>query len=105
MKTKNEIIAGLSQEQIQALVQHFNNIYECPALSDHEHKMIYLVRMKADGILYRTSEGILEFDPHIAGVSYSDYEITFEDDNSGGVNLDLTWDFHDLDKVHTIMNW
>ena len=105
MTKKEQIINSLSTEQKQALLEHFNTIYECPSLSDHEYSMIYLAWMKADSFLYRTPEGCLEFDGQKAGVPESDYEITFEDDYSGGVNLDVTWDYYDLDKVRTIMNW
>ena len=103
MKPKNEIIASLSQEQIQALVQHFNSIYECRELEEREHNMIYLACMWRNGMVFQHEAGQYLFDEQSAGVSLNDYEISIEDEYSGGVNLKILYEYYMLDKLANLI--
>ena len=105
MNKKQDVISNITPEQKQSLLAHFNEIYECKELTDHEDKMIYLAWMWANGIVYSNEMGVSEFNPNDAGVALEDYEITFEDESPGGSNLDLMYQYYNLDKIIKIMKW
>ena len=98
------VIRNLTPEQKQALLEHFDQIYECKELTDHEYKIIYLALMWATGKVYRLEDGFPEFDENEAEISMTDYEITFEDEDSVGVNLDWTYIYYSLDKIIKIID-
>jgi hypothetical protein len=61
--------------------------------------------MWAKGLVFQEKHGGSMFDESKAGVLLTDYEITFEDENSGGVNLDLMYSYYGIDKIIDIMKW
>ncbi len=105
MKSKEEIIARLTDELKKSLIVHFNSIYECKELEEHEYKIIYLAWLWANGLVYKGKDGMTTFEESETGVPLTDYEITIEDEVSGGVNLDLMRSYYDLDKLIQLMKW
>lgn len=105
MTKKETLIQTLTAEQKKALLQHFNTIYECEELSETENKIIYLAWLWKEGYVKSVSDGPRIFDEIEAGVPLTYYEITFEDENSGGINLDLTYDFYEIDKIIEIIEY
>ena len=105
MNKKQEVISSITPAQKRALLAHFNEIYECKELTDHEYNMIYLAWMWAKGIVYTNEMGFSDFDPEKAGVDLFDYELTIEVDPSGGVNLDILHDYYKVDKIIDLMDW
>lgn len=105
MTKKEKVLAGISPEQKQALVNHFNSIYDCNELTGHEEKMIYLAWMWKQGIVQRNADNMPGFDEAEAGVPMDDYEVTIEDEITGGVNLELMYEFYDLQGIQKIMKW
>ena len=102
---KEQSLKSIRPEQKQSLVKHFDSIYECSALSEHEEKMIYLAWMWKNGIVYRNEEVWPEFDEKEAGVPLRDYEITIEYEMKDCVNLNLTHNFYDLPGIQKIIKW
>ena len=105
MNKKQDVISNITPEQKQSLLAHFNEIYECKELTDHEYNMIYLAWMWANDLVYKLDDGWYEFDEDKTGMSIKDYEITFEAEPSGGSNLDLLYDYYNLDKMMKLMDW
>ena len=105
MSKKNEFIQNLTQEQQENLLEHFNSIYECRELSEHEFNMAYLAWIWAKGLIYKDISGISLFNEEEAGVQLTDYEITIENEVGAGINLDLTYDYYDLDRLIKKMRW
>ena len=100
--TKAAYINSLTAVQKEVLLSHFNTIYECAALGEHELNIAYLAWLLGKGHLH-ISEG---FAMHEMDVEFNqdDYEITFEDEMSGGSNLYITRSYYDTDKIYTILN-
>jgi hypothetical protein len=105
MTIKEKVLSSINPEQELALVKHFNSIYDCNKLSEHEYRMIYLAWMWNSGIVYRLDNWFHTFEQNEAGVPLNDYEVTIEDEMTGGVNLDLMYSFYDIDGIHQIMGW
>lgn len=99
--TKTVFIKSLGKEQKEALRHHFDTIYECPALGKHELNIAYLAWLLGKGHLH-ISEGFAMHDMDVE-FNQEDYEITFEDEMSGGVNLYLSCSYYDTDKIYTIL--
>lgn len=97
MKNYNTFKESISQEQANELVKHFNEIYECNALSEHEYKIAYLAYLWKHGKVV-SDNGFFDVEKGL-GVSIMDFELTFEIEQSGGVNLDLTRDYYQIDKL------
>lgn len=104
MIKKTELISKLTDAQKKELQEHFNSIYECPKLAEHEHNIIYLAWLWANGQIIGDESGSM-LDDYVTDVKMDDYEITFEDDEGGGINLDFFYDFYQLDKIMELMNW
>jgi hypothetical protein len=104
MENKAKVILNLTEAQTKGMLAHFNSIYECKELSGHEHKIIYLARMWANGFILKDKNGTSTFNETHVGIPLSDYEITFENEHSGGVNLDLMREFYNIDKIIEIMS-
>ena len=102
---KSMVINNLTDDQKKELLSHFNTIYECTELGEHEYKIIYLAWLWANGFVVRSESGMSTFDGGEAGVPITDYEIAIEDEDKGGVNLDLTRMYYDLDKMIALMKW
>ena len=105
MSKKSEVIRNLTTDQKTALLSHFNSIYECTELSDHENNIIYLAWMWANGLIYKEENGMSTFEESLAGVPLTDYEIDYEDDLKAGINLDLTYSFYNIDEIIKLMKW
>ena len=103
MTKKETLLQNLTAEQKKALLLHFNTVYECEELSETENKIIYLAWLWSNGDVKYFGDGPRIFDEIEAGVPLNDYEITFEDENSGGINLELTYDFYDISKIIEIL--
>ncbi len=85
----------LTTSQLEKLLAHFDGIYECTEIGDHELKMSYLA------YLWKNKEVVLDdfgYEiPNAANLGIDvmkDYEITFEDEDSGGVNLGVMYDYY-----------
>ncbi len=96
MKNYETFKESISQEQASTLLKHINEIYECTELSDHEYKIAYLAYLWKHGKVTSDNGFFVIEQGH--GVSTMDYELTFEVEQSGGVNLDVTRDYYQLDK-------
>jgi len=99
----NEFVQKLTEAQKTKLIEHFDKIYECTELSDHEHKIIYLAYLWKNGLVYTEESGASWFDNKQAGVSIEDYEITIENEDSGGINLNLMYDYYDMNNLISIL--
>jgi hypothetical protein len=99
MKNYNTFKESISQEQaISQLVKHFNEIYRMQCfLSEHEYKIAYLAYLWKHGKVV-SDNGFFDVEKGL-GVSIMDFELTFEIEQSGGVNLDLTRDYYQIDKL------
>lgn len=101
--TKAAFVESLTVNQKELLLSHFDTIYECPILGEHELNIAYLAWLYGNGHVMQSEE----FTMTNMDVEFNeeDYEIGFEDeDNQGGVNLELTRSFYDLDKVYAIIS-
>jgi hypothetical protein len=96
---KPMVINNLTADQKKELLAQFNTVYECKELGEHEYKIIYLAWLWANGFVVKSESGMSTFDAGEAGVPITDYEITIEDERKGGVNLDLTRMYYDIDKI------
>jgi len=105
LSTLERVTGKLTKEQKRILLDHFNSIYECSTLTQHEFKITYLAWLWANGLVYREQSGMSTFEESEAGVPLTDYEITFEDENTGGVNLDLMYSYYGLDEIVHLMKW
>ena len=101
--TKAAYINRLTADQKDVLLNHFNTIYECTVLGEHELNITYLAWLLGEGHV-KVSDDFIMNDMDVE-FNQDDYEISFEDEeNPGGVNLELTRSYYDLDKVFTILN-
>lgn len=100
MKTTSikEFQAQLDEQKLQNILDHFNTIYECPELSEHEMKIAYLAWLWKEGYVYGDGgqEYILEEE---TGMEIMEYEISIEADPPGGVNLFVLYDFYNFDEM------
>ena len=103
MNKKANLIQSLTAGQSEALVKHFDTIYECNELSETEYKIIYLAWLWAKDYVKDFGNGFLIFDEAEAGVPLSDYEITFESESSGGINLNLMNQYYNIDEIIEIL--
>ena len=103
MNKKKTLIQNLTPEQTEALIKHFDAIYECNELSETEYKIIFLAWLWAKNYVKDLGDGFLIFDEAEAGVPLSDYEITFEAESSGGVNLNLMHQYYNMDDIIEIL--
>lgn len=99
------VLKNLSDEQKKEALAHFNSVYECNVLTEHEYRIIYLAWLWSNGFVNKTENGMTTFEESETGVPLTDYEITIEDEVSGGVNLDLMRSYYDLDKLIQLMKW
>lgn len=74
------------------------------SIGDREQKIIYLAWMWANGHVFNDGNTSL-FDDNKADVQLNDYELTFEVEDSGGINLDVTYDFYEIGRIIEIMGW
>jgi hypothetical protein len=104
MLKKSELKNQLTDSQKARLLNHFDSIYECPELGEHEYNIVYLAWMWANGYIHEDEFGSM-FDDSLTDVDLDDYEITFEDGEGGGMNLNLFYDFYQLDEIIKMMKW
>lgn len=101
-----QFIDSLTPQKQQTLHEHFDTIYECPVLSEHEYKIAYLAWLWANGKVYDAGNHDFYINEEEAGVSMTDYEITFEDDyEHGGINLQLLYDYYGMNQLIEKMKW
>ena len=106
MNPKEQFISSLTAEQQETLRQHFDTIYECPELTEHEFKIAYLAWLWANGKVYNEGDMGFNFYEEETGIRMEEYEITFEDDYElGGINLDYMYNYYSLEKLIEKMNW
>ena len=104
MTKKEKFLKSLTEGQKVALLQHFNTIYECAELGETENRITYLAWLWKKGDVKQNGDGPLYFDEAEAGVALTDYEITIEDEHSGGINLELTYEFYEIGKIIEILD-
>ena len=106
MNQKEQFISNLTAEQKETLRQHFDTIYECPEMTEHEFKIAYLAWLWANGKVYDIGNHHLVIDEKESGVDMNDYEITFEDDyEHGGISLQYMYDYYTFDQLIEKMKW
>jgi len=105
MTKKETLIQNLTADQTEALIKHFDAIYECHELSETEYKIIFLAWLWAKNYVKDLGDGFLIFDEAEAGVPLSDYEITFEAESSGGVNLNLIHSYYEIVIIIEILEF
>jgi hypothetical protein len=101
MKNYNTFKESISQEQDIAIVKHFNEIYQCNVLSEHEYKIAYLAYLWKHGKVV-SDNGFFDVEKGL-GVSIMDFELTFEIEQSGGVNLEITKDYYQLVRLMELL--
>lgn len=95
----------LNPAQLDKILVHFNDIYECAKLEDHELKICYLA------YLWKNKEVVFnEFGyeiPNAAALGIdveADFTITFEDEDAAGfVNLGLLHDYYVFIKLEELV--
>lgn len=93
-----QFIQGLTDTVKKDIVQHFDSIYLCSALAEHEEKIIYLAYLWREGLILQDGHGMATIDSRVTDVEDMDYELTFEveEGNEGGTNLDVTYEYYQL---------
>ena len=104
INTLDYVIDHLMDDQKLKLIEHFDSIYECSELTDHEYKIIYLSWLWANGFVYREESGMSMIDEKNSDLPLIAFEISIEDELKGGVNLDLMYSFYSIDKIMQITN-
>ncbi len=105
INTFDYVIDCLSDDQKKKLIEHFNSIYKCSVLSDHEYRIIYLAWLWSNGFVYKDENGLSMIDEKNSDLPLTAFEITIEDENKGGVNLDLMHTFYSIEKIARLTNW
>lgn len=85
----------LSNSRRIALIEHFNEIYECTELTLHEMKIAFLAYLWKNGqIVHEVNGPACMLGEH--GVELEDYQITIEatEEYKGGINLDLLYKYY-----------
>ncbi len=92
----NTFKQNITGELNEKLLAHFNNVYECSKLEEHELKIAFLAYLYINDNMY--TDGVSLDIPSGLGVEWADYEISFEGGEGcgGGVNFDITYDFYDF---------
>jgi hypothetical protein len=108
MKTFDEFREALTESQKEQIIRHFHEIYDCNELTQHEFKIAYLAYLWKNGQVINNQGVNLEIiNAQALGVDlHRDYEISFEggdEMNSGGVNLDITYDYYSFDKFFDLV--
>ncbi len=70
-----------------------------PDCRDHEYRIIYLAWLWSNGFVYRDESGMSMIDEKSSDLPLSAFEITFEDEYKGGVNLDLMYSLYSVEKI------
>jgi hypothetical protein len=102
MKNYPEYINSLTKEKKDELLKHFKSIYECAELQELELGIIYLAYLWRNGKVYRDGNGMAMIDD-VYGVKYSDYELSIEVEDGGGINLDVMFDYYDFNTLMAIV--
>lgn len=101
LMNKEEFLNQLTEQEIQELLAHFDSIYECNSLSEHEKRIVYIAYLWKNGFVYQDETGFTSIDESITDITDMDYELTFEVDESerGGVNLNITYEYYDFENI------
>lgn len=97
-------MATLSSAQHESILAHFNRIYECEQLGERELRMVYLAYLLKNDWLVNDG-GWLHIHSSVREVTDADYELTDEETqgDAEGVNLELTIDYYNLDKLAELL--
>ena len=94
----------LTSTQLEKLLAHFDSIYECKALGNHEFKIAYLAYLWKNKKVILGNQGYDIPDAKALGIDvFSDYEITFEDEDSGGVNLGVLHSYYLINELEELV--
>lgn len=97
----------LNKEKTNRLISHFDEIYSCTELSEHEFRIAFLAYLwKNDFVLNSSEFGYEILNETELGIDiYKDYEISFEagEAGSGGINLGITYDYYNLSQLMEIV--
>ena len=96
------IIEELDDVQKVNLLKHFNTIYECKQLTINEFNMIHLAWLWDNGFVVEVNNGLPEIS-HRLNIPFNTYELTFEVEEAGGVNLNVTYEYYELDQIIKII--
>jgi len=105
MTKKETVLKNLTAQQKEAIVSHFNTIYKCSELSETENRIIYLAWLWNEGYVTVNKDAGTDFNEKEAGVPLTDYEITFEDEDSGGINLVFFYEYYGIIKIIELLGW
>jgi|SRR5690554_1888011 len=101
--SKKEFETQLDKSKLAQLIQHFDSIYFCENLSEHEKNIIYLAYLWKNKRVHNEGDGFIFIDDSIRDVSDIDFELTFEVEESGGTNLNITYDYYYFDDLMKIV--
>jgi len=98
-----EFMAVLDDNKKQNILRHFNTIYECNELGEHELNIAYLAWLWKEGYVYVDESGMSYYAEEETGMDCMAFEITIESEDSGGVNLDIMHDFYRFYKLMELL--
>ena len=98
------VIDSLLHDPYEAVVKHFDAVYECAGLGDHEENILYLAYLWKNGWVHIDTDGWCLLDNAVTSVRLEDYELSFEvePENAGGVNLWVTYDYYRLEELGNV---
>lgn len=97
--TKDQFIKQLNTQKTADIIKHFDDIYLCTELGEHEKNIIYLAYLWKNDLIIDTGDGVMDIDERVEDADLMDYELTFEVDEPGGVNLDITHEYYQLNEL------
>jgi hypothetical protein len=90
-----------------AIVEHFNDVYECSSFTEREYKVAYLAYLWKNGnVVFDSNLGYDIVNAEHLGIDiFRDYELSIEveQQDTGGVNLGLTHSFYSLNELMKIV--
>jgi len=106
MNPKYQFISNLTAEQTETLRQHFDTIYECPEMTEHEYKIAYLAWLWANEKVSELGDHDFVIDEKESGLKMDDLAITFEDDyEHGGISLQYLYEYYSFGQIFEKMKW
>ena len=104
--TFNQFKTQLTSEKLNLIKSHFEEIYECKTLTDHELKISYLAYLWKNHQVILTEDGNEILNETSLGIDmYEDYELTVETypEDSGGVDLGIMHIFYNLTDLEKLV--
>lgn len=96
---KEGLFKALDENKLADILIHFNSIYNCRVLGEKEMNLVWLSWVHGKGLLH-VSESLIIYPFREVEFEPKDYEISDENETSGGINLELTMNFYQLDKLY-----